>query len=96
MNSLLEKREPLLVNGKTKLTIEEYLQWEKSSATKHEYYRGEIFAMAWAGDRHNLIFSNFFGSLWSSLKGSDCRPYGSDVRIHIPENTLFTGLNTLA
>jgi Uma2 family endonuclease len=24
------------------------------------------------------------------LKGKPCKPFGSDLRIHIPENTLFT------
>lgn len=46
--------------------------------------------MAGAGARHNLIFSNLFGLLHERLKGSPCRPYGSDMRIHIPQNTLFT------
>ncbi len=30
------------------------------------------------------------GTLFSKLKGKKCQPYGSDVRIHIPSNTLFT------
>ncbi len=46
--------------------------------------------MAGASRRHNLIFPNLFGELHSRLKGSLCKPYGSDMRIHIPENTLFT------
>lgn len=24
------------------------------------------------------------------LKGKDCQPYGSDLRLHIPQNSLFT------
>jgi Uma2 family endonuclease len=28
------------------LTLEEYLELEAASAEKHEYYKGEIFAMA--------------------------------------------------
>ncbi len=46
--------------------------------------------MAGANARHNVIFSNLFGELAYRLKGKPCRPYGSDLRIHIPENTLFT------
>jgi len=46
--------------------------------------------MAGAGPRHNVIFSNLFGELAHRLKGKPCRPYGSDLRIHIPENTLYT------
>jgi Uma2 family endonuclease len=46
---MIEVREPAIAYGKQKLTIEEYLQWEKESQQKHEYYQGEIFAMAGAG-----------------------------------------------
>ena len=94
-----EVREPEVVYGKKKFTVQEYLEFEKASAERHEYYKGEIFlmqghgemlAMSGAGSRHNLIFSNLFTGLGIRLKGKPCRPYGSDMRINIPENTLFT------
>src|SRR3954451_24027021 len=72
------------------VSVQEYLQQEKKSIQKHEYYKGEVFAMPGASNRHNVIFSNVFIAVGMALKGSDCRPYGSDLRIHIPENTLFT------
>lgn len=85
-----EVREPAIAYGKKKLTMDEYLEWERHSTDKHEFYRGEIFAMAGASARHNKIFSNLFGGCFGKLKGKPCQPYGSDLRIHIPENTLFT------
>ena len=85
-----EIREPAIAYGKKKLTIEEYLQFEKTSTEKHEYYKGEIFAMSGASNRHNWIFTNLFTALANKLKGSPCRPYGSDMRMHVPDNTLFT------
>lgn len=86
----MEVREPVVVYAKRKLTVEEYLQFERESVEKHEFYQGEVFAMAGAGPRHNKIFSNLFGDIAYRLKGKTCQPYGSDMRIHIPENTLFT------
>jgi Uma2 family endonuclease len=86
----MEVKEPAVAYGKMKYTIEEYLAMEKESETKHEYYQGEIFAMAGVGLPHNIIFSNLFGRLASFLKGKSCRPFGSDFRVHIPQNTLFT------
>ena len=41
----MDMREPVIAYGKTKHTMEEYLQWEKTQQEKHEYYRGEIFTM---------------------------------------------------
>ncbi|MBX2921111.1 MAG: Uma2 family endonuclease [Chitinophagaceae bacterium] len=86
----MEIREPAAPYGKKKLTPAEYLEWERSVQQKHEYYQGEVFAMAGAGKRHNKIYSNLFGRLAALLQGNACQPYGSDLRIHIPENTLFT------
>jgi Uma2 family endonuclease len=71
-------------------SIQEYLEMENEALEKHEYYKGEIFAMSGAGARHNIISVNIIASLHHSLKGKSCQPYGSDMRIHIPENTLFT------
>lgn len=86
----MEVRDPIIRYDKSKFTIEEYLQFEKESLEKHEYFHGEIFAMAGADARHNVIFSNLFGELAYRLKGKSCKPYGSDLRIHVAQNTLFT------
>lgn len=86
----MEVHEPSPAYNKQFVSVKEYLEQEKISIQKHEYYKGEIFAMAGAGIRHNVIFSNVFIAVGVALKGNKCRPYGSDMRIHIPENTLFT------
>jgi Uma2 family endonuclease len=87
---MYEVREPIPAYGKNKVSVEEYLQFEKESFEKHEYYKGEIFLMAGAGTLHNVIYSNLFIALGIKLKGKPCQPYGSDMRIHISENSLFT------
>lgn len=71
-------------------SIEEYLQMENASTEKHEYYKGEVFAMSGAKLKHNIITSNLQASLGQKLKGKACRPFGSDLRVHIEKNTLFT------
>jgi Uma2 family endonuclease len=82
--------EPAVAYQKRHYTVEEYLEMEKASTVKHEYFQGEIFAMSGAAFNHNLIFSDVFGLLFSKLKGSKCIPFGSDMRMNIPKNTLFT------
>jgi len=95
----MEIREPAVAYGKRKFTENEYLQIERAAKERHEFYRGEIFdmpghgdllAMSGAGQPHNDIFSNLFGELCIHLKGKSCRPYGPDMRMYIPENTLYT------
>lgn len=85
-----EVREPAIAYGKKILTAEEYLEWERQQIEKHEFFQGEIFAMSGASIRHNVIFRNFYSELCIKLKGRPCQPYGSDLRVHIPQNTLYT------
>lgn len=63
---------------------------ENAATEKHEYYKGEIFAMSGAKMPHNTIHKNLMGRLFAKLDGKSCQPYGSDTRIHIEANTLFT------
>ncbi len=72
------------------ISEKEYLEAERVAFEKHEYYKGEIFAMSGASLPHNQIFSNLFLGVGLKLKGKNCRPYGSDLRIHIPLNSLYT------
>ncbi|WP_395066499.1 Uma2 family endonuclease [Flavobacterium sp.] len=85
------------------ITEKEYLKAERLAVDKHEYYKGEIFplhrienekgkivAMSGASFTHNKIFSNTFGKLSSSLFGKKCAAFGSDLRINIPINSLYT------
>ena len=71
-------------------TVNEYLEMESQADERHEYYKGEIFAMAGARIQHDLVVGNIFYALKLKLKGSPCRPHTSDVRIYIKADSLFT------
>lgn len=71
-------------------TIEEYLTFERASQTKHELYKGEIFDRAGASLNHNKLQMNFTTAVGSFLKDKPYNVYGSDLRIHVPANSLFT------
>ena len=68
----MDIKEPVPSYQKQLFSIAEYLQMEKASLERHEYYKGEIFAMAGAGARHNIISVNILVALGISLKGKDC------------------------
>jgi Uma2 family endonuclease len=72
------------------ISEQDYLEAERKASEKHEYYQGEIFAMGGALLPHNEIFSNLIVGIGSRLIGKNCKPYGSDLRIYIPANTLYT------
>lgn len=71
-------------------TPEEYLRRELDSGVRHEYYRGEVFAMAGGSPDHSLIISNVNREVGNRLKGTPCRVYESNLRVRIPRTTLYT------
>lgn len=72
------------------ISPEEYLQMERESFEKHEYFNGEIFQMAGSSEEHATISSNLNISLGIQLKKRPCKSYQSDLRVHIPATGLYT------
>lgn len=72
------------------VSSEDYLALERESLEKHEYFDGEIFAMAGTSEEHAAISSNINISLGTQLKKRPCKSYQSDLRVHIPATGLYT------
>src|SRR5215468_10701237 len=72
------------------LSPEAYLAIERQSACKSEYVAGEMFAMAGASRRHNLIVANFIRVLGNQLLESPCNVYPSDMRLKISTTGRYT------
>jgi Uma2 family endonuclease len=72
-----------------RLTIQEYLAFERQAETKNDYLDGEIFAMTGASRVHNLITGNISGEIRNQLKGRPCEVYSESMRVRTPGD-LFT------
>jgi len=66
---------------KTFLTPEHYLAIEREAEYKSEYYQGEMFAMAGAGEAHNVLVTNLVTGLNNQLRSRPCRVYSNDMRV---------------
>ena len=75
---------------KAPLTVDEYLEIERAALEKSEFYRGEMYAMAGASRRHNILAGNTFRLLANHLLGKECRPYMADMRLHIKAREHYT------
>jgi Uma2 family endonuclease len=74
-----------------KYSIADYLESEEKSLEKHEFYQGEIFAIAGASIPHNQITRNALSSIDEYLSESGkCQIFPGDLKIHSEANTLFT------
>ena len=64
---------------------------EEKSLEKHEFYKGEIFAMAGASIPHNQITRNALSAVDEFLrKSGKCQIFPSDLKIHSLGNSLYT------
>lgn len=72
------------------LTPAEYLAFERQSEIKHEYFRGELFAMAGASRQHVRIAVNVTILLGNQLKRRGCDVFNSDMRVKVSPTGLYT------
>jgi Uma2 family endonuclease len=75
---------------KVEYTVDEYFALEDASAVRHEFYRGEIFAMSGGSVDHNRITRNLLTSLDTALRQTPCEAFSSDMRLLIEAHTLYT------
>jgi Uma2 family endonuclease len=72
------------------LSFSQYLDYESTTGEKHEYYRGEVFAMVGGTPRHALIATNFLREASERLKDSRRIAYSGDLRIKVDPSGLYT------
>jgi len=63
------------------MTADEYLAWERRQPTRHEYFDGEVFAMAGGSMRHNALCVRMSTTLSTAREHSGCVTFSSDQRI---------------
>ena len=59
----------------------EYLEGEEHALIKHEYIEGEVWAMAGASLRHNIITSTVSRHFGNHLEGTRCTAVSSDLKV---------------
>ena len=74
---------------KNQHTFEEWLELEEVSSVRHEFYFGEVFAMAGGTTNHNLINGNIFASLRTFARQADCRVFIADVKLELVEKKYY-------
>lgn len=65
------------------MTLAQYLAFEESAASKHEYVEGEVHAMSGGTYAHSVLQSNLVRALGNALVGRACVAHGPDMRVAI-------------
>jgi Uma2 family endonuclease len=71
------------------ISPEEYLKSEELSPVKHEYIRGEIYAMAGATESHVTICVNLVKTLTDHVRGNGCKLYTGDMKARIDTANIY-------
>ncbi|MBE7483114.1 MAG: Uma2 family endonuclease [Polyangiaceae bacterium] len=71
-------------------SYEEYLAFEQTANVKHEYFAGEIYAMAGGTPEHAALAANVTTLLGVALRGRRCRVHSADLRVRVRQTGLAT------
>jgi len=71
------------------ISPDEYLQMERASEEKHEYYDGYVVTLTVARLKHNQITANIVANIGSYLNGKECQVLPSDMRVATPNRDAY-------
>ena len=73
-----------------RFTVEEYLEFEEHSESRHEYIAGVVCAMAGGTLDHGQITSNTLWTLLSQLRDGHCRAIAHELKVYFSAFKVFT------
>ena len=72
-----------------KLTPEAYLAWEETQPERHEFFRGEVFAMTGGRRVHGRVVVNLAREFDIALKGSPCQVFVESMKVQVGEDFIL-------
>lgn len=72
------------------VTYAEYLARERTSGVKHEFLRGDTWAMAGGSPTHARLSAALARTLGNRLQGTTCVAYSSDLRVRVESTNRST------
>jgi Uma2 family endonuclease len=80
---------------RTQLSAAEYLAWEREQETKHEFFHGEVFAMAGGSLRHNALSSRINEALRAGFRNRGCEVFSSDQKVGLGKRYVYPDVTVL-
>ena len=74
----------MAANPERRYTLEEYLELERTSEERFEFWNGEVFCMSGVSEEHAEIETNLIVSLKSRLRARGCRIFPANMRVKVP------------
>ncbi len=71
------------------MTLPEFLAWEAHQPERHEFLRGETFAMVGGMARHNRVTLNLASRIGDHLDGMPCQVFAESMKVQLTEGVLY-------
>ena len=72
-----------------RMTVEEYVTYDRRSDVRNEYVDGEVFAMAGGRPEHGIVTRNVVVALTSALRGKPCLAMNEAQKIGTPRTGAY-------
>ena len=73
----------------SRMTLAEFLAWESQQDSRHEFHRGETFAMTGGSARHNRVILNLAARLADHLDGTPCQVFAESMKVQLADAILY-------
>lgn len=72
-----------------RMTLQEFLAWERAQPSRHEFIDGEIVAMTGARAGHVRMVGRLYARLRRRLQGSGCEAFMNDLKVTVGEDSFY-------
>lgn len=73
----------------SKMTLAGFLAWEGQQDTRHEFFKGEVFAMTGGSARHNRVILNLAAHLATHLDGTPCQVFAESMKVQLADDAIL-------
>jgi Uma2 family endonuclease len=72
-----------------RMSFADFLAWEQAQPDRHEFHRGEVFAMVGGTARHNRVILNLATALLPHLDGTPCQLFTETMKLALADETVL-------
>ncbi|AKJ26847.1 Uma2 family endonuclease [Caldimonas brevitalea] len=71
------------------LTLTEFLEWENEQPDRHEFFRGETFAMVGGRRGRGRVIANLMRHLGNHLDESPCQVFSENMKVQVGDEAIL-------
>ncbi len=71
------------------LSLAEYFAWENDQAERHEFWRGEVFAMVGGKRGHGRVIANLIRHLGNHLDDTPCQAFSENMKVQVGQDAVL-------